>query len=96
MLFRDIIEPGTKFAALKPNRTDKYRRMVSPARGLSTGRRPSAADDPGSAICVAVFYASEQLAPTNANVDVMTEALFTRYRDMMLAPGVRQTKSLIG
>ena len=36
------------------------------------------------------FMLRNSLAPAYANADVMTDALFTRYRDMMLAPGVRQ------
>lgn len=35
------------------------------------------------------FMLRASLAPAYANADVLTNALFTRYRDMMLAPGVR-------
>jgi pimeloyl-ACP methyl ester carboxylesterase len=36
------------------------------------------------------FMVRGSLAPAFAHVDVMTGALVARYRDMMLAPGVRQ------
>lgn len=36
------------------------------------------------------FALRDSLAPAYANADVMSDALFTRYWDMMLAPGVRQ------
>jgi pimeloyl-ACP methyl ester carboxylesterase len=36
------------------------------------------------------FMLRDSLAPAFANADVVTDALFSRYRDMMLAPGVRK------
>ena len=36
------------------------------------------------------FMLRASLAPAYADPKVMTDALFDRYRDMMLAPGVRQ------
>jgi pimeloyl-ACP methyl ester carboxylesterase len=36
------------------------------------------------------FMLRDSLAPAFANADVITDALFSRYRDMMLAPGVRK------
>jgi len=36
------------------------------------------------------FMLRASLAPAYANAGVMTQALFMRYRDMMLAPGVRR------
>jgi pimeloyl-ACP methyl ester carboxylesterase len=82
------------FAALNPNRTDKLV-LISPdgfaSPGLDYGVT-SKAPLMTRALPYALpsFMLRDSLAPAFASVDVITDALFTRYRDMMLAPGVRQ------
>lgn len=82
------------FAALNPNRTDKLV-LISPDGFASPGLEygvTSKAPLMLRALPYALpsFGLRESLAPAFANADVMTDALFSRYRDMMLAPGVRQ------
>ncbi len=82
------------FAALNPKRTDKLV-LISPdgfaSPGLDYGA-PSKAPLIMQALPYVLpsFMLRDSLAPAYANVDVMTDARFRRYRDMMLAPGVRQ------
>ncbi len=82
------------FAALNPNRTDKLV-LISPDGFASPGLEYGATSKAPLMIralpyVLPSFMLRDSLAPAFANADVMTEALFTRYRDMMLAPGVRQ------
>lgn len=82
------------FASLNPKRMNKLV-LVSPdgfaSPGLEYGKAPKA-----SPLLWVLPYAlpsfalRDSLAPAYANADVMSDALFTRYWDMMLAPGVRQ------
>jgi pimeloyl-ACP methyl ester carboxylesterase len=82
------------FAALNPKRTDKLV-LVSPdgfaSPGLAYGTQSKA---PlmirALPYVLPSFMLRDSLAPAFANAEVLTQALFTRYRDMMLAPGVRQ------
>ena len=82
------------FAALKPKRTDKLV-LVSPdgfaSPGLDYGTKSKA---PlmfrALPYVLPSFMLRDSLAPAFANAEVLTPALFTRYRDMMVAPGVRQ------
>lgn len=82
------------FAALHPERVDKLV-LVSPdgfaSQGLAYGVAPKVP------LMMRVlpyvlpsFMLRASLAPAYANAGVITHALFTRYRDMMLAPGVRR------
>jgi pimeloyl-ACP methyl ester carboxylesterase len=82
------------FASLNPKRTNKLV-LVSPDGFASPGLEYGAAPKASPLLWVLPyalpsFALRDSLAPAYANPDVMTEALFTRYRDMMLAPGVRQ------
>ncbi len=81
------------FAALHPERTDKLV-LVSPdgfaSAGLEYGVAPKVPLMMRALPYVLPsFMLRASLAPAYANADVVTDALFTRYRDMMLAPGVR-------
>jgi pimeloyl-ACP methyl ester carboxylesterase len=82
------------FAALNPKRTEKLV-LVSPDGFASPGLEYGATSKAPLMMralpyVLPSFMLRDSLAPAYANTDVMTEALFTRYRDMMLAPGVRQ------
>ena len=82
-----------KFAALHPERVDKLV-LISPdgyaSPGFEYGKAPAV-----PAVLKLMRYVLPRslvkmnLAPGYANADVMTEALVTRYYDLMLAPGVR-------
>ena len=82
------------FAALNPKRTDKLV-LISPdgfaSPGLDYGERSRA---PllmrALPYVLPSFMLRDSLAPAYANAEVLTQAVFTRYRDMMLAPGVRR------
>ena len=82
------------FAAQHPERTDKLV-LVSPdgfaSPGLAYGVKPEV---PllmrALPYVLPSFMLRASLAPAYANKSAMTGALFTRYRDMMLAPGVRR------
>jgi len=81
------------FAALHPEHTDKLV-LVSPdgfaSPGLEYGVAPKVPLMMRALPYVLPsFMLRASLAPAYANTDVVTDALFTRYRDMMLAPGVR-------
>jgi len=81
------------FAALHPERTDKLV-LVSPdgfaSPGLEYGVAPKVPLMMRALPYVLPsFMLRASLAPAYSNADVVTDALFTRYRDMMLAPGVR-------
>ena len=82
------------FAAQNPSRTDKLV-LISPDGFASPGLEYGATSKaPLMMRALPYFLPSfmlrDSLAPAFANVDVITDGLFTRYRDMMLAPGVRQ------
>ena len=82
------------FAALNANRTDKLV-LISPDGFASPGLDYGVTSKAPLMIralpyVLPSFMLRNSLAPAYANADVMTDALFTRYRDMMLAPGVRQ------
>jgi pimeloyl-ACP methyl ester carboxylesterase len=82
------------FAALNPTRTEKLV-LISPDGFVSPGLDYGATSKAPLMMralpyMLPSFMLRDSLAPAYANADVMTEALFTRYRDMMLAPGVRQ------
>jgi pimeloyl-ACP methyl ester carboxylesterase len=82
------------FAALNPKRTEKLV-LVSPDGFASPGLEYGATSKAPLMMralpyVLPSFMLRDSLAPAYANTDLMTEALFTRYRDMMLAPGVRQ------
>jgi pimeloyl-ACP methyl ester carboxylesterase len=82
------------FAALNPERTDKLV-LISPdgfaSPGLGYGTKSKA---PlmirALPYVLPSFMLRDSLAPAFANAEVLTQALFTRYQDMMLAPGVRE------
>ena len=81
------------FAALHPKRTNKLV-LVSPdgfaSLGLTYGVRPKVPLMMRALPYVLPsFMLRASLAPAYANAGVMTDKLFARYRDMMLAPGVR-------
>jgi pimeloyl-ACP methyl ester carboxylesterase len=82
------------FAAQNPSRTDKLV-LISPD-GFASPELKYGATSKAPLVMQALpyvlpsFMLRDSLAPAFANVDVITEGLFTRYRDMMLAPGVRQ------
>lgn len=81
------------FAALHPQRTDKLV-LVSPDGFASPGQTYGVAPKVELMMralpyVLPSFMLRASLAPAYSNPDVMTGALFTRYRDMMLAPGVR-------
>jgi len=82
------------FAALHPERMDKLV-LVSPDGFASPGLEYGVA--PKVPLTMRVlpyvlpsFMLRASLAPAYSNADVLTDTLFTRYRDMMLAPGVRR------
>lgn len=82
------------FAALHPERVDKLV-LVSPdgfaSQGLEYGVAPKVPLMMRALPYVLPsFMLRASLAPAYANAGVMTQALFMRYRDMMLAPGVRR------
>jgi pimeloyl-ACP methyl ester carboxylesterase len=82
------------FAALHPERVDKLV-LVSPdgfaSPGLEYGVAPKVPLMMRALPYVLPsFMLRASLAPAYANPGVITEPLFTRYRDMMLAPGVRR------
>jgi pimeloyl-ACP methyl ester carboxylesterase len=82
------------FAALNPNRTVKLV-LVSPDGFASPGLDYGATSKAPVMIRALPYVLPtsllrDSLAPAFANMDMMTDVLFTRYRDMMLAPGVRQ------
>ena len=81
------------FAALNPERIDKLV-LVSPdgfaSPGLEYGVKPKVPLMVRALPYVLPsFMLRASLAPAYANPDTVTDALFRRYRDMMLAPGVR-------
>ncbi len=81
------------FAALHPERTDKLV-LVSPDGFESLGRKYGVAPKVPLMMralpyVLPSFMLRATLAPAYGHAEVMTDALFTRYRDMMLAPGVR-------
>ena len=82
-----------RFAALHPERTDKLV-LVSPDGFASPGREYGAAPKVPLMMralpyVLPSFMLRASLAPAYAKSGVVTDALFKRYRDMMLAPGVR-------
>ena len=82
------------FAALHPERVDKLV-LVSPDGFASPGMAYGVAPKVPLMLralpyVLPSFMLRASLAPAYANPGVVTEALFTRYRDMMLAPGVRR------
>ncbi len=82
------------FAAQNPTRTDKLV-LISPDGFASPGLEYGATSKAPLMMralpyVLPSFMLRDSLAPAFANVDVITDGLFTRYRDMMLAPGVRQ------
>ena len=82
------------FAALHPERVDKLV-LVSPDGFASPELRYGVAPKVPLLIqalpyVLPSFMLRASLVPAYANAAVMTGALFTRYRDMMLAPGVRR------
>ena len=81
------------FAALHPERMDKLV-LVSPDGFASPGLEYGAAPKVPLMMralpyVLPSFMLRASLAPAYANSDVVTDALLKRYRDMMLAPGVR-------
>jgi pimeloyl-ACP methyl ester carboxylesterase len=81
------------FATLHPERTDKLV-LVSPDGFASSGLKYGVAAKVPLMMRALPFVLPSSmlrasLAPAYASAGVMTDALFTRYRDMMLAPGVR-------
>jgi pimeloyl-ACP methyl ester carboxylesterase len=82
------------FAALNPNRIDKLV-LISPDGFASPGLEYGVTSKAPLMMralpyVLPSFMLRDSLAPAFANADVITDALFTRYRDMMLAPGVRK------
>ena len=82
------------FAAQNPSRTDKLV-LISPDGFASPGLEYGATSKAPLMMralpyVLPSFMLRDSLVPAFANVDVITDGLFTRYRDMMLAPGVRQ------
>ena len=83
-----------RFAAAHPERLDKLV-LISPDGFASPGTAYGAtAKVPlmmrALPYVLPPFMLRASLAPAYADAKVMTDALFDRYRDMMLAPGVRQ------
>ena len=81
------------FASLNPERTEKLV-LIAPDGFASSGREYGATPKVSLMIrtlpyVLPSFMLRASLAPAYANADGMTDALFRRYRDMMLAPGVR-------
>ena len=82
------------FAALNPNRTDKLV-LISPDGFASPGGGYGVASKAPLMMqalpyVLPSFMLRDSLSRAYANTEVLTPALFRRYRDMMLAPGVRQ------
>lgn len=82
------------FAALNPNRIDKLV-LISPDGFASPGLEYGVTSKAPLMMralpyVLPSFMLRDSLAPAFANADVITDALFSRYRDMMLAPGVRK------
>jgi pimeloyl-ACP methyl ester carboxylesterase len=82
------------FAAQNPSRTNKLV-LISPDGFASPGLEYGATSKAPLMMralpyVLPSFMLRDSLAPAFANADVITDGLFTRYRDMMLAPGVRQ------
>jgi pimeloyl-ACP methyl ester carboxylesterase len=82
------------FAAQNPTRTDKLV-LISPDGFASPGLEYGATSKAPLMMwalpyVLPSFMLRDSLAPAFANVDVITDGLFARYRDMLLAPGVRQ------
>jgi pimeloyl-ACP methyl ester carboxylesterase len=82
------------FAALNPNRIDKLA-LISPDGFASPGLEYGVTSKAPLMMralpyVLPSFMLRDSLAPAFANADVITDALFSRYRDMMLAPGVRK------
>jgi pimeloyl-ACP methyl ester carboxylesterase len=82
------------FAALNPNRIDKLV-LISPDGFASPGLEYGVTSKAPLMMralpyVLPSFMLRDSLAPAFANADVITDALCTRYRDMMLAPGVRK------
>ncbi len=82
-------------AALHPERVDKLV-LVSPdgfaSPGLAYGKPPEVPLMMRALPYVLPsFMLRASLTPAYANAGVVTDALFARYRDMMLAPGVRRS-----
>ena len=83
-----------EFAASHPDRMTKLV-LVSPDGFASPGLAYGVAPQVGLTMrllpyVMPTFLLRATLAPAYANSAVMTSALVTRYRDMMLAPGVRR------
>jgi pimeloyl-ACP methyl ester carboxylesterase len=81
------------FAALHPDRVDKLI-LVSPDGFASPGEAYGVSPKVPLMVRMLPYVLPSamlrgSLAPAYANEAVMTDALFRRYRDMMLAPGVR-------
>ena len=82
------------FAALHPERVDKLV-LVSPDGFASLGQRYGVAPAVPPMMralpyVLPTFMLRASLASAFANTSMMSDALFMRYRDMMLAPGVRR------
>ena len=83
-----------RFAAAHPERLDKLV-LISPDGFASQGVPYGSAQHVPLMMralpyVLPSFLLRASLAPAYADPTMMTEALYTRYRDMMLAPGVRQ------
>ena len=83
-----------RFAAAHADRTDKLV-LMSPDGFASPGQEYGVTPKVPLMMralpyVLPSFMLRASLAPAYASADVLTDALFTRYRDMMLAPGVRR------